>query len=51
MLERLIVLTNALDKVNKDRRLSQLQYVVEQKGNRQLTDLLDLIKDIEENDL
>ncbi|CAD8115380.1 unnamed protein product [Paramecium sonneborni] len=51
MLERLIVLTNALDKTNKDRRLSQLQYVVEQKGDRQLLDMLDLIKDIEDNDL
>ncbi|CAD8194704.1 unnamed protein product [Paramecium pentaurelia] len=51
MVERLIVLTNALDKSNKDRRLSQLQYVVEQKGERQLSDMLDLIKDIEENDL
>ncbi|CAD8195421.1 unnamed protein product [Paramecium pentaurelia] len=51
MMERLIILTNALDKGNKDRRLSQLQYVVEQKGDRQLTDMFDLIKDIEENDL
>ncbi|CAD8107308.1 unnamed protein product [Paramecium primaurelia] len=51
MIERLIVLTNALDKSNKDRRLSQLQYVVEQKGEKQLSDMLDLIKDIEENDL
>jgi hypothetical protein len=29
MLERLIILTNALDRNNKDKRLSQLQYVVE----------------------
>ncbi|CAD8103035.1 unnamed protein product [Paramecium sonneborni] len=51
MIERLIILTNALDRQNKEKRLSQLQYVVETKGDRQLMDMIDLIRDIEENDL
>lgn len=51
MMERLIILTNALDSKSKEKRLSQLQYVVESKGERQLLDMMDLIKDIEENDL
>ncbi|CAD8106265.1 unnamed protein product [Paramecium sonneborni] len=51
MIERLIILINALDRLNKEKRLAQLQYVVESKGDRQLMDMIDLIKDIEDNDL
>ncbi|CAD8201377.1 unnamed protein product [Paramecium octaurelia] len=50
-MERLVKLVNALDVNNQTRRLTQMQFILEQKATSQINDLADLIKDIEENDL
>ncbi|CAK64970.1 unnamed protein product (macronuclear) [Paramecium tetraurelia] len=50
-MERLVKLVNALDGNNQTRRLTQMQFILEQKASSQIHELADLIKDIEENDL
>ncbi|CAD8210276.1 unnamed protein product [Paramecium octaurelia] len=50
-MERLVKLVNALDGNNQTRRLTQMQFILEQKVSSQIHELADLIKDIEENDL
>ncbi|CAD8122098.1 unnamed protein product [Paramecium sonneborni] len=50
-MERLVKLVNALDGNNQTRRLTQMQFILEQKASSQIHELADLIKEIEENDL
>ncbi|CAK61221.1 unnamed protein product (macronuclear) [Paramecium tetraurelia] len=50
-MERLVKLVNVLDGNNQTRRLSQMQFILEQRASSQIHELADLIKDIEENDL
>ncbi|CAD8201584.1 unnamed protein product [Paramecium pentaurelia] len=50
-MERLVKLVNVLDGNNQTRRLTQMQFILEQKASSQIHELADLIRDIEENDL